>query len=94
MLNGRNIDEEGLHNLICAVTMQAVKDVEKGPGKHGGQRAINYNSAVNFFKSDWFEEMTGLDSNAILDKLTEMKNEKRRNYIPVIRRDKGGLYED
>lgn len=69
------MSDEGYERLVGAVLELAVKDVKKGPGKRvDSPRAKNYNSAVAFFKSDWFEALTGADGERLLKVIEEGKS--------------------
>lgn len=52
------LDDEGVERLIYAIVASAAKEIRKYPTKS--------DSAKSFFKSDWFEELTGIDGRRAL----------------------------
>lgn len=52
------LDDEGVERLIYAIVASAAKEIRKYPTRS--------DSAKSFFKSDWFEELTGLDGRRAL----------------------------
>lgn len=67
---------EGAANLIQAIIRQASKDVLNLPPSSWVRQ-----DAINFFKSDYFKELTGLEGEPILNHLLEeyeRKHQKKR----------------
>lgn len=73
-LNAENITDEGYIELMKAVVNRAGQDVAKY--NPGSQIRV---SAENFFMSDWFSALTGLDGKPILRKLQEEYNRKHKH---------------
>lgn len=100
------VDDDGIRALIEGILFCAVSDIQKGPGRsnHGYavHRTRNYNSAVAFLKSEWFEFMfDGIDGKKLLKILQERSGngelrqihytgqEKRRDFASTSERRVG-----
>lgn len=57
--NTKNTASDPYEDLVIGIVRQAKHDVLKGNKK---QR----NDAIRFFRSEWFEELTGMDGREIL----------------------------
>ena len=68
-----NIHEDGYALLVGAIVSQARRDYLKSPST-----SHNYIDAENFFLSDWFDKLTGLDGGEMLEKLQAMRKANRR----------------
>lgn len=93
-LKVEDITDEGYIALMKAVVSRAGQDVSKY--KPGTQIRV---SAENFFRSDWFSALTGLDGKLILRELqeeyTRKHQHKKLNYStsPVRCVETGAVYE-
>ena len=69
-----DINEDGGGYLVGAIVKQASRDYVKLPVS-----SAQHISAKNFFCSDYFERLTGLDGGEMLAKLEEERRERHRN---------------
>lgn len=60
----RDIDPDGTQNLIQAIVDRAVQDYMHAPEESGLRQ-----DAAQFFLSEWFEQLTGLDGKIALKRL-------------------------
>ncbi len=72
---------EPYENLANAIVMQAVKDwreaakrLRRNPRNAGAQAVVK--ECESFFRSDWFEALTGADGGFILKKLQQEEHDR------------------
>lgn len=74
-LTAENMDNDGMQNLISAIVTLAVRDIQKGGSNGKSERAIkrqrNYQSALDFIESEWFEFMTDISGKEFLKQIEE-----------------------
>lgn len=63
-MSRRDVDTDGAHALVQAIVRQARVDVLNNKPGHPTRR-----SAEVFFRSPWFELLTGVDGKPLLKKL-------------------------
>ncbi len=61
-----NISKKGLTNIVVAICHDAAIDYIHGDKEQS-------TDAARFFRSKWFNQLTGLDGNVIIRRLDEMK---------------------
>ena len=77
------LNETGVNNLVCAIVKKAVddwRDAKRKSRRNPGNKLIQGEiiDCENFFKSDYFEGLTGMDGKEFLNRLKKQSLEECR----------------
>ena len=80
------LNETGVNNLVCAIVKKAVddwRDAKRKSRRNHGNKLLQgvIIDCENFFKSDYFEGLTGMDGKEFLKRLKKQSLEECRREL-------------